>query len=133
MSIFKDKIFYNGQIYEGYSFIKNLFNKANTRIIIIDAYLDYSVLEKSQDIYVIPSDIKWDDIGSWEALERYRESDEKGNILLGDGKMIQAYNNLVVSSNNNILSPIISLLLFLLLKIRFKFDFIGIYFNYFFI
>ena len=43
--IFKDKIFYNGQLFEGYSFIKTLFNKANTRIIIIDGYLDYSVLE----------------------------------------------------------------------------------------
>lgn len=45
IDIFKDKIFYNGEIFEGYSFIKNLFNKAKNRIIIIDAYLDYSVLE----------------------------------------------------------------------------------------
>ena len=36
---FKDKIFYDGQLYEGYSFIKNLFKKATNRIIIIDSYL----------------------------------------------------------------------------------------------
>lgn len=40
---FKDRIIYDNQLFEGYSFIKNLFNKANNRIIIIDSYLDYSV------------------------------------------------------------------------------------------
>ena len=49
---FKDKIFYDGQLYEGYSFIKNLFKKATNRIIIIDSYLDYSVLEMMTDINV---------------------------------------------------------------------------------
>ena len=49
---FKDKIFYDGQLYEGYSFIKNLFKKATNRIIIIDSYLDYSVLEMMMDINI---------------------------------------------------------------------------------
>ena len=49
---FKDKLFYNGELFEGYSFIKNLFNKAKNRIIIIDGYLDYSVLEMMNDINV---------------------------------------------------------------------------------
>ena len=52
IDIFKDKIFYNGQFFEGYSFIKKLFNKAINRIIIIDSYLDYSVLEMLNDISV---------------------------------------------------------------------------------
>ena len=46
---FEDKIFYDGQLYEGYAFIKNLFKKATNRIIIIDSYLDYSVLEMKMD------------------------------------------------------------------------------------
>ena len=50
IDIFKDKIFYNGELFIGYSFIKNLFNKATTRIIIIDYYLNYSVLEMLNDI-----------------------------------------------------------------------------------
>ena len=49
---FKDKIFYNGELFEGYSFIKNLFMKAINRIIIIDSYLDYSVLEMMNDCNV---------------------------------------------------------------------------------
>lgn len=61
IDIFKDKIFYNGDFYEGYSFVKNLFIKAQNRVVIIDAYLDYSVLEMLSDItipitiYIYPS------------------------------------------------------------------------------
>ena len=61
VDIFKDKIFYDGNLYEGYAFIKNLFYKAKKRIIIIDGYLDYSVLEMLNDInlpitiYIFPS------------------------------------------------------------------------------
>ena len=61
IDIFKDKLFYNGALFEGYSFIKSLFNKAINRIIIIDAYLDYSVLEMligitiPITIYIYPS------------------------------------------------------------------------------
>jgi hypothetical protein len=51
-SYFKDKIFYNGELFEGYSFIKKLFNKATNKIVIIDAYLDYSVLEMLSDINI---------------------------------------------------------------------------------
>ena len=50
IDIFKDKIFYNGELFIGYSFIKDLFNKATIRIIIIDYYLNYSVLEMLNDI-----------------------------------------------------------------------------------
>ena len=50
IDIFKDKIFYNGELFIEYSFIKDLFNKATTRIIIIDYYLNYSVLEMLNDI-----------------------------------------------------------------------------------
>ena len=49
---FKDKLFYNGELFEGYSFVKNLFKKAINRIIIIDSYLDYSLLEMMNDCNV---------------------------------------------------------------------------------
>ena len=65
--------------------------------------IDYAVLEKSNDIYVIPSNIGWDDVGSFEAIERYRERDEHGNIHVGKIKGIHAENNLIISSNNDVI------------------------------
>lgn len=65
--------------------------------------IDYAVLEKSKDIYVIPSNFGWDDIGSWEAIERYTEKDELGNVVIGEAKAIEGENNLLVSSNHKVI------------------------------
>ena len=73
-------------------------NYKNTEAISID----YAVLEKSKDIYVIPSDFGWDDVGSWESLDRYREKDTYGNVLVGESRAVKAENNLVISYNNKV-------------------------------
>lgn len=65
--------------------------------------IDYAVLEKSSDIYVIPSDLGWDDVGSWESIERYREKDKNQNIYIGNIEIIDSKNNLIVSTNNKII------------------------------
>ena len=41
----KQKIFFNGEIYDSYSLIIDLIQEANTRIIIIDNYIDKSILD----------------------------------------------------------------------------------------
>lgn len=64
--------------------------------------IDYAVMEKSNYIYVIPSDFGWDDVGSWEALDRYREKDDNGNILVGSAKAVHSHGNLVISSTHDI-------------------------------
>lgn len=64
--------------------------------------IDYAVLEKSSDIYVIPSNFGWDDVGSWEALDRYREKDDNGNVLVGSAKAVESEENLVISSSQDI-------------------------------
>ncbi|MDV4150310.1 mannose-1-phosphate guanylyltransferase [Clostridium sp. AL.422] len=65
--------------------------------------IDYSVLEKSKDVYVIPSNFGWDDIGSWEAIERYREKDDFGNVMIGQARSLKGGNNLLVSSNHELI------------------------------
>lgn len=61
--------------------------------------IDYAVMEKSKSIYVVPSNFEWDDVGSWEALDRYREKDEAGNVIFGNAKVVNSKSNLVVSSS----------------------------------
>lgn len=65
--------------------------------------IDYAILEKDSEIYVIPSDIGWDDIGTWQAVERYRIKDEQENITLGRTSYIDGANNIVVSSGKQII------------------------------
>ncbi len=46
--------------------------------------IDYGVMEKARDIYVIPGSFGWDDVGSWISLERLQKSDKQGNMISGD-------------------------------------------------
>ena len=43
--------------------------------------IDYAVLEKSDKVYVVPSDIKWDDVGSWLAFTRIKRGDKNRNVI----------------------------------------------------
>ncbi len=46
--------------------------------------IDYAVMEKAQKVAVVPVDIGWCDIGSWDALYDRLEKDENDNVLAGD-------------------------------------------------
>ena len=45
VEIENQKIFFNGQIYDAYTLIIDLINGANNRIVIIDNYIDKSILD----------------------------------------------------------------------------------------
>ncbi len=59
--------------------------------------VDYGIMERAEQICVIPSSFGWDDIGSWLSLERYRETDEYDNILDGEIKALNSKGNIIVS------------------------------------
>lgn len=65
--------------------------------------IDYAVMEKSKNIYVIPSDFGWDDIGTWKSLERYIEEDENNNYIKGQASIYNSSNNILYSENKKII------------------------------
>ena len=65
--------------------------------------IDYAVMEKSDNIYAIPSNIDWDDVGSWKALERYTKKDHAGNIVKGDASIIDSHNNIIYGNGKKII------------------------------
>lgn len=64
--------------------------------------IDYGIMEKYNNIYVVPCDFGWDDIGTWYAVERYREKDSNNNVCIGDIKNLKGKNNLIFSSSKPI-------------------------------
>lgn len=64
--------------------------------------IDYAVLEHSKDIYVIPSDIGWDDIGTWKAVERYRDRDLDNNIVAENVSVIESKSNMIVNNKKRV-------------------------------
>ena len=45
--------------------------------------IDYGVMEKAKDVFMIPADFGWSDVGSWDTLWEISVKDEKGNAATG--------------------------------------------------
>ncbi len=46
--------------------------------------IDYGVMEKARDIYILSGAFGWDDVGSWLAVSRIKRSNELGNVVEGN-------------------------------------------------
>lgn len=57
--------------------------------------IDYAVMEKSPDIYVMPADFGWSDLGTWGSLHTHLEHDEQGNAAVGNVAMYDSRNCVV--------------------------------------
>jgi mannose-1-phosphate guanylyltransferase len=53
--------------------------------------IDYAVLEKADNVLTIKADMLWDDIGSWNSLERYKERDSDNNTVSGSAVLHETY------------------------------------------
>ena len=60
--------------------------------------IDYGLLEKASNIYVVSGEFRWNDIGSWNALYDILNPSKDGNIVKGNGEVIKGKNNLIHSS-----------------------------------
>ena len=61
--------------------------------------IDYGLLEKADNIFVVCGEFDWNDIGSWNALYDVLNSDKNGNIIRGSGKVMNGNNNLIHSKD----------------------------------
>jgi mannose-1-phosphate guanylyltransferase len=57
--------------------------------------IDYAVMEKSKKVKVIPADLGWNDLGSFDALYDIFEKDENGNTKNENHMSIDSKNNLI--------------------------------------
>ncbi len=46
--------------------------------------IDYGVMEKAENVFVVPGDFGWSDLGSWSSLHEYHDKDESGNVIDGN-------------------------------------------------
>ncbi len=57
--------------------------------------IDYGIMEKAQNIFILPGVFGWDDVGSWLAVDRIRKSNESGNVVSGNIITIHSKNNII--------------------------------------
>jgi mannose-1-phosphate guanylyltransferase len=59
--------------------------------------IDYGVMEKAQDVVVIPGSFGWSDVGSWASLGEIHQPDEHGNVVLCPFVGIETVHSIVVA------------------------------------
>ena len=59
--------------------------------------IDYGIMEKADNVYVMPSSFGWSDLGTWGSLYELSEKDENGNVSLhSEAHFHEAKGNIVV-------------------------------------
>jgi len=59
--------------------------------------VDYGIMERSDRVAVIPADMGWSDVGSWESLREILGKDADGNVIQGDVITHDTRNSLIQS------------------------------------
>lgn len=57
--------------------------------------IDYGIMEKADDIYILPGTFGWDDVGSWLAVERIKKTNEFGNAVSGNIITVNTHNCII--------------------------------------
>jgi mannose-1-phosphate guanylyltransferase len=68
--------------------------------------VDYAVMEDAENAYVVPAAFEWDDLGSWDALERVVETDEAGNARLGETLALDAADCVLAAGDDQHVSAV---------------------------
>ncbi len=99
-------------LYKGLMEIKKAMGTKREEEVLIDEYstfipisIDYGIMEKTSEVYVVLASFVWDDVGNWAALERIMKRDKDGNITMGfhlgyDTK------NCIISNNNKFITTL---------------------------
>jgi mannose-1-phosphate guanylyltransferase len=62
--------------------------------------VDYAIMEKAEEIFVMPADFGWSDLGTWGSLLAQSRKDLNGNALIGKNiEMIESKNNIIHTMN----------------------------------
>ncbi len=67
--------------------------------------IDTAVLEVSKHVAVVEALFDWQDVGSWDALEEFRETDALGNLLLGEF-FVKDCKNITIDSDGTFIAAL---------------------------
>ncbi len=92
---------------------KGLYNTENEQNFIDEIYptcpnisIDYGIMEKSDNVYVLCSDFGWTDLGTWGSLYEMSPKDENANVTLKCDSMIYNSKNNIIALPENRLAVI---------------------------
>ena len=62
--------------------------------------IDYALMEKAKQVYMVPARFAWDDVGAFDALLRTLPTDENGNVILGDVVALDVHGSVLYNDSD---------------------------------
>jgi len=62
--------------------------------------IDYAILEKANNVYVLPATFDWNDLGTWGSLHEKLEKDENKNAVVNATVVLENASNNIIRANN---------------------------------
>ena len=98
------------EMYEVFAAEKDLFNTEREREAIDRIYpqcvnisIDYGIMEKAENVYIIPSSFGWSDLGTWNSAYENMEHDDRQNAVHGKNVVvIDAERNVVHADHSKL-------------------------------
>lgn len=58
--------------------------------------IDYAILEKAENVYTLPADIGWSDLGTWASLHTVADKDDNGNAVSSKHLHLEQTKNCII-------------------------------------
>jgi len=65
--------------------------------------IDYAILEKADNVWVVLGDFGWSDLGAWDSLYELREKNEEANVIEGNVTTYDVKNCIINGSNKKLI------------------------------
>ena len=63
--------------------------------------IDYGIMEKAENVFVLCSDFGWSDLGTWSSLFEHSTKDNDNNVLIGNKIITMDSNNCIINVSND--------------------------------
>lgn len=57
--------------------------------------IDYGIMEKAEDVYMVKGKFDWSDLGSWDSLHETKKKDRAGNVVDGNALLYDTTNSYI--------------------------------------
>ena len=64
--------------------------------------IDYAIMEKADNVFVVPGDFGWSDLGSWNALHEIKKQDKNNNVVEANALLYSSSDNYIKARKDKV-------------------------------
>ena len=68
--------------------------------------IDVAIMEQAENVLTLRGDFVWDDVGSWMALQRFKEQDKGNNVVVGPAVLLNSYESTIYNDDHGLIAAL---------------------------